>query len=64
VIGRIVVTGELMVRYARPVPLESPLVGRGRVTAQHDRYVDVEGAIEDPTTSQVLATARGRYFPA
>jgi hypothetical protein len=47
VIGRIVVTGELTVRYVKPVPLETPLVGRGSVTARHDRYVDVEGAIED-----------------
>jgi len=60
VIGRIVVTGELTVRYVKPVPLETPLVGRGSVTARHDRYVDVEGTIEDPTTTQVLAAARGR----
>jgi acyl-coenzyme A thioesterase PaaI-like protein len=63
VIGRVVVTGELTVRYVKPVPLETPLLGRGSVTARQDRYVDVEGAIEEPTTSQVLAIARGRYFP-
>ena len=63
-IGRIVVTGELTVRYVKPVPLETPLVGRGRMTARNDRYVEVEGAIEDPATLQVLATARGRYSPA
>jgi uncharacterized protein (TIGR00369 family) len=60
--GRIAVTGELTVRYVKPVPLETPLVGRGRVTARYDRYVDVEGAIEDLTTALVLATARGRFF--
>jgi len=60
--GRIAVTGELSVRYVKPVPLETPLIGRGRATARHDRYVDVEGAIEDLTTALVLATARGRFF--
>jgi uncharacterized protein (TIGR00369 family) len=60
--GRIAVTGELTVRYVKPVPLETPLLGRGRVTARHDRYVDVEGTIEDLATALVLATARGRFF--
>lgn len=60
--GCIAVTGELTVRYVRPVPLETPLVGRGRVTGRHGRYVDAEGGIEDLTTADVLATARGRFF--
>lgn len=60
--GRVAVTGELTVRYVKPVPLETPLVGSGRVTARHDRYVDVEGALEELTTALVLARARGRFF--
>ena len=60
--GRVAVTGELTVRYVKPVPLETPLVGSGRVTARHDRYVDVEAALEELTTALVLARARGRFF--
>lgn len=60
--GRVAVTGELTVRYVRPVPLETPLVGSGRVLADHGRYVDAEGRIEDLASGEVLATARGRFF--
>ena len=60
--GRLAVTGEITVRFVRPVPLETPLVGRGRLTARYDRYVDVEGALEELATSEVLARARGRFF--
>lgn len=49
-------------RFVKPVPLEIPLVGRGRLTARNDRCVDVEGALEDLATSEVLARARGRFF--
>lgn len=61
--GRISVTGELTVRYVRPVPLESPLIGRGRLVADHGRYVDVEATLESLATGDMLATARGRFFP-
>lgn len=61
--GRVAITGELTVRYVRPVPLETPLVGGGRVLADHGRYVDAEGRIEDLATGEVFATARGRFFP-
>jgi uncharacterized protein (TIGR00369 family) len=61
--GRAAVTGELTVRYLRPVPTETPLVGRGRVVADHGRYVDVEGHIEALGDGRVLASARGRFFP-
>ena len=46
----------------RPVPLEIPLLGRGRLTARQERYVDVEGSLEELATSEVLARARGRFF--
>jgi len=60
--GRVAVTGELTVRYVRPVPLETPLVGGARVVAAHGRYADVEGRIERLDTAEVLATGRGRFF--
>ena len=60
--GRIAVTGELTVRYLRPVPLETPLLGRAHVVTDHGRYVDVEGRIEHLDTAELLATGRGRFF--
>jgi acyl-coenzyme A thioesterase PaaI-like protein len=61
--GKIVVTGELTVRYVRPTPTETPLLGRGRVLGDHGRYVDVEGSLEEFGAARVVATARGRFFP-
>ena len=61
--GKPAVTGELTVRYVKPVPSETPLLGRGRVLADHGRYVDVEGSLEDFGARRVVATARGRFFP-
>src|SRR6516164_4777407 len=60
--GRLSVTGEITVRFVKPVPLEIPILGRGRLTARHERYVDVEGWLEELATSEVLAQARGRFF--
>ena len=61
--GRPSVTGELTVRYVKPVPSETPLLGRGRLVADHGRYVDVEGSLEEFEIGRVVATARGRFFP-
>ena len=61
--GKICVTGELTVRYVRPAPSETPLLGRGRLVADHGRYVDVEGSLEEFGAARVVATARGRFFP-
>lgn len=61
--GKIAVTGELTVRYVRPAPSQTPLLGRGRLVADHGRYVDVEGSLEEFGTARVVATARGRFFP-
>ena len=55
--------GELTVRYVKPVPTETPIIGRGSLVADHGRYVDVEGRLEELDTGVVLATARGRFFP-
>ncbi len=56
-------TGEFTVRYVRPAPTETPLLGRGRLVADHGRYVDVEGSLEEFGAARVVATARGRFFP-
>ncbi len=61
--GRPNVTGELTVRYVAPVPTETPILGHGRLVAEHGRYADVEGRLEELGTGRVLATARGRFFP-
>jgi len=61
--ARSAVTGELTVRYMKPVPVETPIVGKGSLVADHGRYVDVEGRLEDLATGGVLATARARFFP-
>lgn len=61
--GRPAVTGELTVRYVRPVPSDMPLLGRGRLVTDHGRYVDVEGSLEELEGGRVVATARGRFFP-
>jgi uncharacterized protein (TIGR00369 family) len=61
--GRVHVTGELSVRYVKPVPIERPLLGRGRVARQADRYLELEGSIEDLATGEVVARATGRFFP-
>jgi len=61
--GKISVTGELTVRYVRPAPTETPMLGRGRLVADHGRYIDVEGSLEEFGAARVVATARGRFFP-
>ncbi len=61
--GRSSVTGELTVRYVKPVPTETPILGLGRVVLDHGRYVDVEGRLEELGSERLLATARGRFFP-
>jgi acyl-coenzyme A thioesterase PaaI-like protein len=61
--GKPAVTGELTVRYVKPVPSETPLLGRARLVADHGRYVDVEGSLEEFRARRVVATARGRFFP-
>ena len=60
--ARTSVTGELTVRYVKPVPVETPIIGRGSLVADHGRYLDVEGRLEE-LGGGVLATARARFFP-
>jgi acyl-coenzyme A thioesterase PaaI-like protein len=61
--GRSGVTGELTIRYRRPVPVEHAILGRARLVADHGRYVDVEGDLTDASTQEILATGKGRFFP-
>lgn len=62
-IGRSAVTGELTVRYVKPVPTATPLLGRGWLVADHGRYVDVAGQLQRLAGDETLATARARFFP-
>ena len=61
--GRAAVTGELTIRYVAGAPLETPLLGHGRLVKDHGRYVDVEGRLDVLETGRTVATARGRFFP-
>lgn len=61
--GRLYVTGELTVRYVKGVPIERPLLGRGRAVLDSGKYLDLEATIEDWGTSEVVAKASGRFFP-
>ena len=56
-------TGELSVRYVKPTPVERPLLGRARAVRQSEKYLDLEGTLEDLHTGEVLARATGRFFP-
>ena len=53
--GKIVVTGELTVRYVAPAPLETPLLGRGRLIADHGRYIEVEGSLEELASAKIVS---------
>lgn len=61
--GRVAVTGELTVRYVRPVPTETAIVGHAALVTDQGRFMDAEGRLEVLGTEQVVATARGRFFP-
>jgi len=61
--GRAAVTGELTIRYVAGVPLDTPLLGRGRLVTDHGRYVDTEGRLTELGSDRLVATARGRFFP-
>jgi uncharacterized protein (TIGR00369 family) len=62
--GATVVTGELTVRYLRPVPSETPLVVRGRVVEDRGRSLVIAGAIHRAETGEELTRAQGRFFLA
>jgi uncharacterized protein (TIGR00369 family) len=60
--GTGVVTGELTLRYLRPVPSGTPLVIRGRVVEDQGTSWVIEGAIHLAGTGEELTRARGRFF--
>jgi uncharacterized protein (TIGR00369 family) len=61
--GKIAVTGELTVRYVKPVPVGRPILGHGSMVTDHGRYVDAEARLAELGSGRLLATARGRFFP-
>lgn len=60
--GHPVVTGELTLRYVKPVPTGVPLLIRGRIVAEKGRSAFIEGAIHLAADGEVLTTGRGRFF--
>jgi uncharacterized protein (TIGR00369 family) len=56
-----VVTGELAVRFERPVPVGAPLAVSARIVDDtHARYAVVEGVVEADGT--LLARSTGKFF--
>lgn len=62
--GTGVVTGELTVRYVRPVPTRTPVVVAGRITGTRGRSFFIEGTICLAATGEELTRAQGRFFAA
>ena len=59
--SRHVVTGELTVRYAKPCPVETPLLFRARILSEsHGRYAVVEAEAE--RNGVALARSTGKFF--
>ena len=58
---RFVVTGELVVRYERPVPVETPLDLDAEIVSQtHARYAEIAATVRHDGT--VLARSTGKFF--
>jgi uncharacterized protein (TIGR00369 family) len=61
VLDRHVVTGELTVRYERPVPVAREVVLRARVLDRsHPRYAEIGGEVCEGDT--LLVRSRGKFF--
>ncbi len=58
--GFLGVTGELTVRYRRPVPLEEELTVRGRVASRRGRMAQAAAQLSD-LQGRVLAEAEGKF---
>jgi acyl-coenzyme A thioesterase PaaI-like protein len=54
------VTASVRVRFRKPVPLEAPILIRGRVTWQRRSVLGVEGSVLDES-GNVLASAQGSF---
>ena len=62
-LGSPVVTGELTIRYERPVPVGEPVVVRGWITETKGRSAFIEGRIRLASQGpEDAAQARGRFF--
>ncbi len=57
-----VVTGEMTVRYLRPVPTGTPILARGRIIERKGNSFFIEGAIYLAGGGEELTRARGRFF--
>lgn len=57
------VTGELSVRYKKPVPLDEEITCIGKITKDTSRLYIAEGFIENKN-GEILATAKGTYVKA
>lgn len=57
---RHVVTGELQIRYARPVPVETQISLAARVVEETPRWFVIEGRVEQ--AEELLARSTGKFF--
>jgi len=60
--GMPVFTGELTIRYLRPVPTATPLRVHGRLVEAKSKGWIIEGSITLAETGEELTRARGRFF--
>lgn len=61
VADRFVVTGELVIRYERPVPVETPLELEAEIVGQtHARYAEIEARVR--RGDALLARSTGKFF--
>jgi acyl-coenzyme A thioesterase PaaI-like protein len=58
-----VVTGQMTIRYLRPVPTATVILARGHIVARQGRSLLIEGAICLANTREELTRAHGRFFP-
>ena len=61
--GTPVVTGELTVRYVAPLPTQTPLVIRSKITEKKGQSYMAEGEIVVAGSDEVVTRARARLFP-
>ena len=55
-------TGELVVRYERPTPLQRQLACRGRLAERDGRKLWIEGELVDVEQDEVVARGRGLFI--